>query len=167
MKMRKITLIDQNEELVAAWKKEFNDLAHVEVKQGNICEEKCSAIVSPANSFGFMDGGLDYALSERFGWDLQKMVQEEIQKLRIHELLVGEGMAFVTNDPDVPYLIVAPTMRAPMRITASINAYLAMKAILAVAIGRVAIETVAIPGLGTGVGKTTIRHSSQANAQGL
>ena len=28
------------------------------------------AIVSPANSFGFMDGGIDYAYSDHFGWHM-------------------------------------------------------------------------------------------------
>ena len=28
------------------------------------------AIVSPANSFGFMDGGIDMVYSKRFGWQM-------------------------------------------------------------------------------------------------
>ena len=36
------------------------------------------AVVSPANSFGFMDGGLDYKLSERFGWALQERLQRRL-----------------------------------------------------------------------------------------
>ena len=47
--------------------------------EGDITQIECDAMVSPANSFGFMDGGLDYALSERFGWDLEKRLQKIIK----------------------------------------------------------------------------------------
>jgi O-acetyl-ADP-ribose deacetylase (regulator of RNase III) len=116
----------------------------------------CDAVVSPANSFGFMDGGLDYALSERFGWSLQKRLQRQIQDRPMRELLVGEALVVATDDPKVPWLISAPTMRVPMQLRESINAYLAMKAILCAALAHrdePLIRTVAIPGLGTGVGE--------------
>ena len=35
--------------------------------QGSILEVSTDALVSPANSFGYMDGGLDLLLSEHFG----------------------------------------------------------------------------------------------------
>jgi O-acetyl-ADP-ribose deacetylase (regulator of RNase III) len=38
------------------------------------------AIVSPANSFGLMDGGFDAALTKFFGGYLQSAVQERIIK---------------------------------------------------------------------------------------
>jgi len=47
-------------------------------------------------------------------------------------------------------------MRVPMQLRESINAYLAMKAVLCAALRHRAdppIQTVAIPGLGTGVGE--------------
>ena len=102
-----------------------------------------------------MDGGLDYYLSQRFGWDLQKRLQREISSRPMKELLVGEALIIATDDPDVPWLISAPTMRVPMLLHGSVNAYLAMKAILVAAMthkDEPAINTVAIPGLGTGTG---------------
>lgn len=45
-------------------------------------------MASPANSFGFMDGGIDFEISERFGWDLQKKLQQTIKILPEWELLV-------------------------------------------------------------------------------
>ena len=30
----------------------------------------CTLQVSPANSFGFMDGGIDMAYSQHFGWQM-------------------------------------------------------------------------------------------------
>jgi O-acetyl-ADP-ribose deacetylase (regulator of RNase III) len=99
--------------------------------------------------------GLDYALSERFGWALQSSLQRAIAARPLKELLVGEAIIVPTGNREVPWLISAPTMRVPMRLRQSVNAYLAMKAVLTTAIGHGGsppIETVAIPGLGTGCG---------------
>ena len=114
----------------------------------------CDAIVSPANSFGFMDGGVDYAISMRLGWDLQFELQRKIKALPEGELLVGKAMVIETDDEVIPFLISAPTMRVPMsfNIATSVNAYLAMKATLIAAITHDKIEYIAIPGFCTGVG---------------
>ncbi|MBO9728308.1 MAG: macro domain-containing protein [Chitinophaga sp.] len=148
-------LIDTNPKLVAAWRESFADVPHVKIIEGDITKLKTDAIVSPANSFGFMDGSLDYAISERLGWQLEKELQQRIKHLPEGELLVGKAMVLETNDPDIPYLISAPTMRIPtnFNIDTSINAYLAMKAILIAADGDERIQMVAIPGLCTGVGR--------------
>jgi O-acetyl-ADP-ribose deacetylase (regulator of RNase III) len=102
-----------------------------------------------------MDGGLDYALSERFGWDLEKKLQKIIKELPEGELLVGQALLLETGDKTIPFLISAPTMRIPtdFNIDTSINAYLAMKAILIKAKSDNRISSVAIPGLCTGVGR--------------
>ncbi len=100
-----------------------------------------------------MDGGLD---SERFGWDLQERLQKLITARPMRELLVGEALVIPTNDPKVPYLISAPTMRMPMVIKGTKNAYLAMKALLSAVLsfdGKPPIRSIAIPGLGIGIGK--------------
>jgi O-acetyl-ADP-ribose deacetylase (regulator of RNase III) len=144
-----------NEFLGEQWRLRFGGQADVEILAGDICWVRTDAIVSPANSFGFMDGGLDQALSERFGWELQEILQRTIADRPLKELLVGEALVLPTGDPDTPWLISAPTMRVPMRLRQSVNAYLAMKAILVTALshaGTPPIRSVAIPGLGTGVG---------------
>ena len=144
-----------DEALGQAWREYFGKQPDVEIIHGDICKVECDAIVSPANSFGFMDGGLDYALSVRFGWDLQIRLQEMIRARPAGELLVGEALVVPTNDADVPWLISAPTMRVPLDVARTVNAYLAMMAILIAALGhrgKPSIETVAVPGLGTGVG---------------
>ena len=151
----KVILCHREEALGAAWRDAFASVPGVEVVGGDILQVKCDAIVSPANSFGFMDGGLDHLLSERFGWDLEKKVQQAIRSRPMGELLVGEAALFPTGDALIPWLICAPTMRVPMRIRTSVNAYLAMKALLVTAAahqGEIPIETIAVPGLGTGIG---------------
>lgn len=153
--MKWLLVYFRDEVLGAHWRRVFGDRPDVEVLQGDICQLRVDAIVSPANSFGFMDGGLDYTLSERFGWDLQETLQQAIRARPLKELLVGEALVLPTKDPEVPWLISAPTMRVPMRLRQSVNVYLAMKAILIAArnhVGEPRMEKVAIPGLGTGCG---------------
>ena len=148
-------LIDKNPAIVAAWETYFKDEEHVKTLEGDLTNVSCDAIVSPANSFGFMDGGVDYAISLRLGWELQFELQKRIKALPEGELLVGKAMVLETGDELIPYLISAPTMRVPMNfnIATSINAYLAMKATLIEAIAHPGIEYVAIPGFCTGVGR--------------
>lgn len=151
----KLRLVYRNKALGKAWTTEFGQYRDVEIIEGDICEVECDAIVSPANSFGFMDGGLDYALSERFGWGLEERLQAEIRSRPLKELLIGEALIIATEDEEVPWLVSAPTMRVPMEIKATVNAYLAMKAVLIVTVSHQAhlsINSIAIPGLGTGVG---------------
>lgn len=156
-------LIDKNPKMVEAWKMFFQDEDNVKVLQGDLTNVSCDAIVSPANSFGFMDGGVDYAISERLGWDLQEKLQTKIKNLPERELLVGKALVLETGDEIIPYLISAPTMRVPMNfnIPTSINAYLAMKATLIEAIKHKHIEYIAIPGFCTGIGKMSYEISAR------
>ncbi len=163
-----IILCYHDEPLGDAWRHFFGDLPGVEIVNADICVLDCDAIVSPANSFGFMDGGLDRALSERFGWNLEQRVQQEIQNRPLRELLVGEAIIVPTGDARTPWLISAPTMRVPMHIRSSVNAYLAMKGILAAAKlhqGVPGITKIAVPGLGTGIGKLAPELAATQMAQ--
>lgn len=150
-----IQLCDLSERMTSAWAEFFANEPDVLIKHVDITTVTCDAVVSPANSFGFMDGGLDYALSERFGWHLQETLQKRIKDLPEGELLVGQAMVLETGDTRVPYLISAPTMRVPtnFNIPTSINAYLAMKAVLINAQAHEHINSVAVPGFCTGVGR--------------
>lgn len=152
----KLLLCDRQPALIDAWARRFADAADVSVSDGDIFELGADALVSPANSFGFMDGGLDHQISERMGWHIQDAVRKAINARPLRELLIGEAIIVPTGDARTPWLIAAPTMRVPMRIRESVNAYLAMKAILLAARAHadaIPICSVAIPGLGTGVGK--------------
>ena len=135
------------------------------IHHGSILDITCDALVSPANSFGFMDGGVGALYLRRFGKNLQQRVQQTIAEHRHGELLVGAADVVETGDPAIPFLIVAPAMRAPMTLTDSVNPYLAARAVLLLTQHgrfrggqhqgvpiRDLIKTVAIPGLGTGVG---------------
>ncbi|OJV55464.1 MAG: Appr-1-p processing protein [Bacteroidetes bacterium 43-16] len=150
-----IILCELSAKITEAWQSFFAAEKGVRIVEQDITQLECDAVVSPANSFGFMDGGLDYALSERFGWDLEQTLQKQIKELPEGELLVGRALILETGDRKIPYLISAPTMRIPtnFNIDTSINAYLAMKAVLINAVKDDRINSVAIPGLCTGVGR--------------
>jgi O-acetyl-ADP-ribose deacetylase (regulator of RNase III) len=158
----KLVMAGVDGDLVRAWEKTCGNMENVTVHSGSIFEVKCDALVSPANSFGFMDGGLDLAISEFFGWHVQERLQKLIQTRHHGELLVGMAEVVETDHPQIPYLISAPTMRVPTILKDSVNVYLATRAVLVLLkFGTLPdgtpvkhiIETVAIPGMGTGVGQ--------------
>lgn len=74
-----LILGDKNPELIEAWEADFVGLSNVTVRGGNILLVKADAIVSPANSFGFMDGGIDWSISEMLDWKIQPIVQQAIR----------------------------------------------------------------------------------------
>ncbi|MES2765355.1 MAG: macro domain-containing protein [Bacteroidota bacterium] len=158
----KFYFVDINRNLTEAWEKSFKDIENVIVKHDSIFNYPCDAIVSPANSFGFMDGGIDLPISEKLGWHVQKNLQKIIIDKYYGELLVGQSEILETGHKDFPYLISAPTMRIPKPIDDTTNVYLAFKAILSLLkfgkfdngeLIRSKVQSVAIPGLGTGVGQ--------------
>jgi len=161
-----LILVAQQEELAQAWERCCGDLSFVRVHRGSILDIACEAVVSPANSFGFMNGGIDHLYSQTFGWNVQERLQEQIRKHHAGELLVGMAEVVATGSDTVPWLIAAPTMRMPMTVRDTINPYLAARAVfLCVTRGifrdgplagqpiRESILRVAMPGLGTGIGR--------------
>ena len=72
-------------------------------------------VVSPANSFGLMDGGYDLALTEWYGTQLQERVQQYIIEHFYGEQPVGSSFIIETNK-DNQYLIHTPTMQTPQLI---------------------------------------------------
>jgi O-acetyl-ADP-ribose deacetylase (regulator of RNase III) len=150
----RIQLIDRNHHLCELWTKEFKEYDNVTVHQGDFFGLPTDCVVSPANSFGFMDGGLDGYITNKLGLQVQQKLQDQIARKYEGELLVGQATLVETKSPLVPYLISAPTMRVPMRLPKdTINPYLAMKAMLFCTLGHLdKINTITIPGLGTGVG---------------
>src|SRR5262245_39700765 len=74
----KMLLAALDDELAEAWERHCGDLPDVTVHRGSILDLEVDAVVSPANSFGFMDGGIDHLYSDRFGWHVQEGLQELI-----------------------------------------------------------------------------------------
>lgn len=147
-------------ELVAEWRNAFVDCPSIRASQGNILEESADAIVSPANSFAYMDGGLDLIYSQHFGWHVEGRLREVLLADYDGELPVGQAITCEMGREDPPlFMISAPTMRVPMRIDQTVNAYLAFRGILRAvkqhneASPEIPIRSVLCPGLGTGEGR--------------
>jgi O-acetyl-ADP-ribose deacetylase (regulator of RNase III) len=151
-------LRDINLAVVAAWSRCFADCRDVEISQGDIFAQPADAIVSPANSFGFMDGGIDLAYSMRFGWTLETRLQAHLRAEHDGELPVGQAVIVETGDPLFRHLVSAPTMRVPMDVSGTVNAFLAFRAVIRIvrAYNQSAaqpIRSVLCPGLGTAIGR--------------
>jgi len=151
----KIRLMAIDAGLCAAWDEAFRGVPGVHVEHAGVFDNpsvSADGIVSPANSFGFMDGGIDYLYSEFFGWDLQKRLQEQIRYHYQGELPVGCALVVPTGKEQIPWLISAPTMRVPLLVNDTANAYLAFRAALQAAVSK-GMKSIICPGLGTGVGR--------------
>lgn len=157
-------LIDTREDMVVAWQNSFQGYPQVSVKCGSIFDVECDALVSPANSFGYMDGGLDMRISQFFGWHVQERLQELIRDRHHGELLVGAAEIVPTNHPRIPFVISAPTMRVPMILSETVNVYLATRAVILLVLHGFfpdgdtvedKVTTIAFPGMGTGIGRVT------------
>ena len=93
----KIQLVDRNYEMCEQWKLYFNNCEDVIVYNGGFFDLETECVVSPANSFGFMDGGLDLVISDTLGWQIQRKLQITINFLKNTHLKDIE-LCFTTND---------------------------------------------------------------------
>jgi O-acetyl-ADP-ribose deacetylase (regulator of RNase III) len=144
--------------MVEWWASYFKACADVQVSRGDIFEDSADAIISPANSFGFMDGGIDLVYLRRFGHELQERLQALLLAQHDGELPVGQAVVIETGDQAIPFLISAPTMRVPMDVSDTVNAYLAFRAAIRAvrrhnAMAQSPIRSVLSPGLCTAVGR--------------
>lgn len=151
-------LRDRGGDLAAAWRHHFAGVPEVVPATGDIFGVPVDAVVSPANCFGFMDGGIDRAYSLRFGWHVQDCLRELIRRDWDGELPIGTALIVETDAADIRYVVAAPTLRAPVNVAKTLNAYLAFRAVLRAVQRHNAkqpgsIRTVACPGLATGTGE--------------
>lgn len=145
-------LVDHNPLLVEAWQKEFDGFSNVFICEADILSIAENTIVSPANSYGFMDGGIDQLYTGYFGYRPQAAIQEAIQKRPEGYLPVGAAVLVNTGDGRIPYMIAAPTMISPTRVRGH-NCFFAMSAMLQIAWRHQDIvRSVFCPGLATGIG---------------
>lgn len=152
--MIKIKLIDTNLDMCKAWAKYFVNDSNVSIYQGDFFGQPTDCVVSPANSFGFMDGGLDAAITKRLGKHVQQKLRNQLVEKYNGELLVGQAEMIETEDKDIPYCISAPTMRVPMILgPETVNVYLATRAAFKLLVYYPRIQTITLSGMGTGVGR--------------
>jgi O-acetyl-ADP-ribose deacetylase (regulator of RNase III) len=115
------------------------------IEKGDLTQVICDAIVNPANSYGYMGGGVAGAIKRVGGAEIEK------QAVSKGPIAVGKAVATTAGSLPCKYVIHAPTMKQPaMRIGVE-NVKLATKAALELATS-LKIKSIAIPGMGTGVG---------------
>lgn len=154
----KLILVDPKPALCDAFRDRFQSLPNVEIVTGKFEQLLVfDCMVSAANSFGLMDGGVDYAITQFFGHEVQNRVQRRILDEFLGEQPVGTSIIVETNHAKHPYIAHTPTMRIPMDIARTDYVYLAMWAmLLAVRMQNSnsdrRITVIACPGLGTATG---------------
>ena len=126
----------------------------IEVKKASITTLRVDAIVNPANSFGYMGGEVAEAIKKVGG---QSIEEEAIEQAPIQ---VGEAIVTGAGDLLCHKIIHAPTMHNPVEKTDSYKIKWAIEAALDIA-NREKFKTIAIPGMGTGVGKFDKNESAQ------
>ncbi|MHC5746215.1 MAG: macro domain-containing protein [Nostoc sp.] len=166
----KLILVAPDCLLCAAFEQHFNYLPNVEIVN-NYFEwlPDFDCMVSPANSFGMMDGGIDAAIIRFFGHSLMARVQQRILEDYLGEQPVGTSMIVETGHHKHPFLAHTPTMRVPMIIAGTDIPYIAMWAMLLAVRhhnqqARQKINTIACPGLGTGIGRVPYTEAARQMA---
>jgi len=160
-----LTIGDRNADIARALAEAFDGVPAVEVIEGDLLDAGCEAILSPANSFGDMGGGIDKAIDDFHQGAAQRAVRKAIAERCYGELPVGVALIVEVSSPRLPYIVAAPTMRVPGRVDRSLNAYLSMRAALVAVLrhnaGHRAIRRLAVPGLCTGVGGMAAIESAE------
>lgn len=169
----RLIFFDTDPDVIAAYEAEIHTAFPKSVEI--ICDDikrvwsnKYDAIVSPANSWGEMGGGIDKVIMGLAGSNLETTLMNDIADNHMGELLLGTATIIPIGKPDAPrYLIASPTMRLPGDCSETINAYLSMTGMLrAVKLWNNShpdcdkIKTVLIPGLCTGVGGMPPKRSA-------
>ncbi|HIQ31145.1 MAG TPA: macro domain-containing protein [Aquifex aeolicus] len=116
------------------------------VRSGSLFDVEADVIVNPANSYGYMGGGVAGAI--------KRMGGEEIEKEAVERAPINVGEAVLTTAGSLPFkgVIHSPTMEEPAMKTTEDKVRKAVRAALKLA-DDLCYRSVAFPGMGTGVGR--------------
>ena len=117
----------------------------VEARKASIATVQADAIVNPSNSFGYMGGGVAKVIKNIGG----QVIEDEA--IACAPIQVGEAIMTTAGDLVAKKVIHAPTMHDPASKTDAHQVRCAVEAALSLA-DENNCRTVAIPGMGTGVG---------------
>lgn len=156
-----LVLCAVEDDLVTAWEAVAGDHPGVRVHRGCILDVGADCVVSPANSYGWMRGGVDAVYAQAFP-AVEQSVRSAVLAFHGGELPVGEALIVPTGASTPAWLISSPTIREPgTRLPPdTVHPYLAARAAFRLWRGgvledgipvRVAVGTLALPGLGTGI----------------
>jgi O-acetyl-ADP-ribose deacetylase (regulator of RNase III) len=150
MEAMKIFLLDINKDIVKCWKDFFCNESNISIVCSDFAQfmrtTHVDCVVSPANSFGLMDGGYDAAITKWFGEQLQQRVQQYIADKLHGEQTVGTSFIIEAGKND-QYLIHTPSMRTPQKIREPLVVYSCMRSCLITA-SENKIKSMVIPAFG-------------------
>ena len=155
-----IRLIDTNPNIVKAWAKRFGDHPAIECAHGDITQQNVDVWVTPTNSKGHMSGGVDAAIRDSLGAEIQQRIQDAISTLYQGTLPIGR--AVIVDSPSVTqpkYVVATPSMVGENdNLKRTKNTALACAAAFqaiyyAEEKHGAQINSICIPGLGSGTGQ--------------
>ncbi|MEV0149291.1 MULTISPECIES: macro domain-containing protein [unclassified Nonomuraea] len=159
----KVVLADVNTEVVRTWRSAFADTPEVEIVQGSILDQHVDAWVSPTNSRGRMDGGVDAVIKQYLGAGIQLRVQRAIRDRFAGSLPVGSAVCVPSGAVNPKFLISTPTMvQSSQDVSETLNVALACAAAFqAVHMQNEkepgSIGSVALVGMGAATGRVPAR----------
>lgn len=146
----KIYLLDRKQNMIKCWKQYFAGIDNVEIVYDDFANfmdtYDVECVVSPANSFGLMDGGYDLAITKWFGTGLILKVQKYIIDNFKGEQPVATSFLIDTEYKNIK-LIHTPTMREPELIKEPLVIYQCMRTTLMEAIKH-NVNSIVIPAFG-------------------
>ena len=153
-----LVLVAVDTPMARAWRALAEGRAGLVVHEGSSTDVDADAVVSPANSLGIMAGGIDGVYARWFPG-----ISDRVQAASGGELPVGEAVIVPTGVERPAWLVSAPTMSRPgqrlpsdgsaARAAAGAVLRLWRDGTLPDGIPvRDAVRSIAVPGLGTGVG---------------
>ena len=127
----------------------------IEIKKGNLLDEKVDAIVNPANATGYMGYGASKAIVKDGG--------SEIEREAVNKAPLYIGDAVVTNAGILHFkaIIHTATLDNPNEkiLPSNISKALIGAVLLA---DDSEFESIAIPGMGTGIGGVDVNSAAKA-----
>ncbi|HTJ38931.1 MAG TPA: macro domain-containing protein [Dactylosporangium sp.] len=155
----RVVLSDVNAKVVQAWMSAFADTPEVEIVKGSILNQHVDAWVSPTNSHGAMNGGVDAVVKRHLGAGIQLRVQNAIRDTFGGLLPIGSAVCVPSGAANPKFLISTPTMEQSVQnVRETLNVALACAAAFQAihmqndrAPGSIA--SVALVGMGAATGK--------------
>lgn len=160
-----LNLVDLSDTVASALQLAFARYPEVVVNSGDILKAASNVVISPANSHGFMDGGVDRAYADFFGPGFANALRDAVLHRPEGHLPVGASMVVPTGHPSIRFVIVAPTMETPEHVPPQ-NAYRALRAALRLALSEPELRGAWFsPGLTTLVGQADPAEAAREMAE--
>lgn len=150
----KIFIIDHDGKKIEHIERYFEKCSNVECVCASLHDflnsNDVECVVSPGNAFGLMDGGYDEAITEFFGEQLPKRVQQYIIDHYCGEQPVGTSFLLDSGIPGYS-IIHTPSVRSPQPIKDPLVIYQCMRTALMCAIEN-NVKSILLPLFGGGCG---------------